>query len=366
MKDTDSPTKITLKSLQTHLQSYESHVPEKIQGLESLRLNEIPEILAQRKKDGDAFLEKTEVTSLVEWKLKHGTYRPNLAKLVASNIVKDVREITKLAFSTYEANNGDYAKSITALAKLKGIGPATASLLLSCYDPMKVPFFSDELYRYLHFEEAKSKGWDRKISYTMKEYKSLFEKLQTLRERLEKENKRQVSAIDIEKMAYVLGKEAPMKDPDAIIFTRIDDDEEEEPNDGVSQPPPKRQKKNTPKSKKPEPKSNNRQSSGRSAWGKKAMNDFEQKRKDRKRKAVILFGKGADDGSVLVEDAWGDRVAKDLGKAFHDIGMEEYEEWKRKGFKVDAEEFEDLSKEEKERLMDLATGIAMRVGSKRI
>ena len=109
----------------------------------------------------------------------------------------------------------------------------------------------------------------------------------------------------------------------------------------------------------------NRQGSGRSAWGKKAMNDFEQKRKDRKRKAEILFGKGAEDGSILVEDAWGDHVAKDLGRAFHDVGMEEYEEWKRKRFKVDAEEFEDLSKEEKERLMDLATGSAMRVGNKR-
>lgn len=66
-----------------------------------------------------------------------------------------------------------------------------------------------------------------------------------------------------------------------------------------------------------------------------------------------------------MEDAWEDRVAKDLGKAFHDVGMEEYEEWKRKGFKVDAEEFEDLSKEEKERLMNLATGSAMKVWSKR-
>ena len=118
---------------------------------------------------------------------------------------------------------------------------------------MKVPFFSDELYRYLHFEEVKSKGWDRKISYTMKEYKSLFEKLQTLRERLEKENKQQVSAIDVEKMAYVLGRETPMKDPDTITFTRIDNDEEEQSDDGVSQPPPKRQKKNTPRPKKPEP-----------------------------------------------------------------------------------------------------------------
>ena len=123
---------------------------------------------------------------------------------------------------------------------------------------MKVPFFSDELYRYLHFEEVKSKGWDRKISYTMKEYKSLFEKLQTLRERLEKENKQQVSAIDVEKMAYVLGREAPMKDPDTITFTRIYNDEEEQSNDGVSQPPPKRQKKNTPRPKKPEPKSNSK------------------------------------------------------------------------------------------------------------
>ena len=53
------------------------------------------------------------------------------------------------------------------------------------------------------------------------------------------------------------------------------------------------------------------------------MKHFEQKRKDRKRKAEIRFGKGADDGSVLVEDAWDDRVAKDLGKAFRDVGMEE-------------------------------------------
>lgn len=109
---------------------------------------------------------------------------------------------------------------------------------------MKVPFFSDELYRYLHFEEAASKGWDRKINYTMKEYKSLFEKLQTLRKRLKKQSKQDVSAIDIERMAYVLGKEAPTNDPDIITFTRIDDENEDESDDGPLKPPPKRQKKN--------------------------------------------------------------------------------------------------------------------------
>jgi hypothetical protein len=112
---------------------------------------------------------------------------------------------------------------------------------------VKVPFFSDELYRYLHFEEAASKGWDRKINYTMKEYKSLFEKLQTLRKRLEKESKKTVSAIDIERMAYVLGKEAPTNDPDIITSTSIDDENEDESNDGLLKPPPKRQKKNPPK-----------------------------------------------------------------------------------------------------------------------
>lgn len=243
MKATDSPSRISLDTLHAHLLSYESHVPDKTRGLEELRLSTIPETLVQRKKDGEAFLEKTEVTSLVEWKLKHGTYRPNLAKLVASNSVKDVRETTKDAFETYEADGEDYGKSITALNKLKGIGPATSSLLLSCYDPVRVPFFSDELYRYLHWEEAKSKGWDRKISYTIKEYKSLFERVIKLRERLEKDSGGEVSAIDIEKTAYVLGKDAL---PSSRKFPL--DTEETEGDKALRPPSPKRRRKATPES----------------------------------------------------------------------------------------------------------------------
>lgn len=120
--------------------------------------------------------------------------------------MQDVRMTTKNAFKEYAADNSKFAKSITALSKLKGIGPATASLLLSCYDPATVPFFSDELFRYMHWSDAKSKGWDPKISYTMKEYKDLFEKVQVLRERLEKESGQVVKAIDIEKCAYALAK----------------------------------------------------------------------------------------------------------------------------------------------------------------
>ena len=69
MKATDSPSQISVETLHTLLLNYDSHVPDKIQGLEELRFSTIPETLAQRKEDGESFLEKTEVTSLVEWKL---------------------------------------------------------------------------------------------------------------------------------------------------------------------------------------------------------------------------------------------------------------------------------------------------------
>ena len=69
MESTDSADHITYSDLQTRLLSYNSHVPPDIRRLDALRLNDTPEALAQRKKNGEAFLEKEEVTSLVQWKL---------------------------------------------------------------------------------------------------------------------------------------------------------------------------------------------------------------------------------------------------------------------------------------------------------
>ena len=265
MKPSEEPVTISFGAFESIVKRYEGHVPKDLFGLEEIRLKEVPETLAQRKREGRAFLEKTEVTALTEWKLcvhmrqikplpmnislivllishtsKHGTYRPNLAKLVASNTVKDIRAATETSFSTYESNTSDPLKAFAPLTKLKGIGPATASLLLSCYDPSNLPFFSDELYRYTHWEEAKNKGWDRKIGYTMKEYKELFKRVHEMKTRLESESKTSVNAVDIEKAAYVLGKEA-QRYPS---FLKRKDDEE---NDTALQPPPpKKRKKRTP------------------------------------------------------------------------------------------------------------------------
>lgn len=61
--------KISYHDFSTMLLSFAERAPKKMQGLEELRYNEIPKVLAQRKEDGEAFLEKTEVQSLIEWKL---------------------------------------------------------------------------------------------------------------------------------------------------------------------------------------------------------------------------------------------------------------------------------------------------------
>lgn len=69
MKPDLYPDKISYADFEKYLGHYKDHAPKKIQGLEELRYNEIPEIVAKRKQDGEAFLEKTEVQSLADWKL---------------------------------------------------------------------------------------------------------------------------------------------------------------------------------------------------------------------------------------------------------------------------------------------------------
>ena len=93
-------------------------------------------------------------------------------------------------------------RGLDDLTKLKGIGPATASLLLSVATPEAVPFFSDELFKWSMWDETGSPaGWKRQIKYNKKEYEALLGKVRELRGRLG------VRAMDAEKVAWVLGKE---------------------------------------------------------------------------------------------------------------------------------------------------------------
>ena len=123
----------------------------------------------------------------------HGTFRPSLRKLVQSNSEEFIQETIAAAFSSEDSTAG----KLNTLVKLKGIGPATASLLLSTLDPKGTPFFSDELFRWACYEDKSGFRWDRKIKYSAKEYAELLEKVTGLRERLDG-----VSAVDVEKVAY--------------------------------------------------------------------------------------------------------------------------------------------------------------------
>jgi hypothetical protein len=129
---------------------------------------------------------------------KHGTFRPKLLALVQSNSANVVHDATKEAFEVLP----NATSALKVLVALKGIGPATASLLLSVAAPATVPFFSDELFRWCMWDESGSPGgWQRKIKYNAKEYEMMLGQVDALVKRLG------VRALDAEQVAWALGKE---------------------------------------------------------------------------------------------------------------------------------------------------------------
>lgn len=77
-----------------------------------------------------------------------------------------------------------------------------------------------------------------------------------------------------------------------------------------------------------------------------------------------VIGAKVDDSSMM-EQAWNDRVSRDLGIPFHMVGPEQFEEWQNKGFKASRKEIEEVLKQDRERLDVLMKGSALRKGSVR-
>lgn len=138
--------------------------------------------------------------------------------LVQSNEPEAIEETTKQAYAALSKGRSAHPDAIPALkilVKLRGVGPATASLLLSVLQPVEIPFFSDELFRWCMWDEQvvngkEGKGWQRKIKYNLKEYEMLLERVDVLRLTLRKGLGRKdtmAGATDIERVAWVLGKE---------------------------------------------------------------------------------------------------------------------------------------------------------------
>jgi hypothetical protein len=124
-------------------------------------------------------------------------------KLVSSNDESFVKNITDTALDIY-SKEADASAAIDVLTKLKGVGPATASLLLAVHDPQNIIFFADEAFAWLC-----NHGKRDHIKYSAKEYKELHENLQKLAKRLS------ATAIDVERVAYVL-----LNDPKSSLQTK--------------------------------------------------------------------------------------------------------------------------------------------------
>ncbi|KAK0747838.1 hypothetical protein B0T21DRAFT_406414 [Apiosordaria backusii] len=130
---------------------------------------------------------------LVEWKLRHGKFRPSLLKLISSNEPKTLKETVQEAVAEYQKAKEHLHRAIDILCQLKGIGPATASLLLAVHAPDNIIFFADEAFYWLEYN-----GSQGPIKYNKNEYYQMALKAQALAKRLG------VKAVDVEKVAFVI------------------------------------------------------------------------------------------------------------------------------------------------------------------
>lgn len=101
------------------------------------------------------FLSKNELLAVVGWKFSVGKPRHALMKHLVSNTEASVREHSKAAIAkargidSSSTNNGtssnDKTKSLQDLLNLKGVGPATASAVLSLVRPDVFAYMYDEV-----------------------------------------------------------------------------------------------------------------------------------------------------------------------------------------------------------------------------
>lgn len=113
-------------------------------------------------------------------------------KLVSSNDPGFVKETVQEA-SRFYWEKSDVSGALKILTKLRGIGPATASLLLAVLDPDHIIFFADEAFHWLCCD-----GKETEIKYNAKEYEALMGRTRELCKRLN------VRAVDVERVAYVM------------------------------------------------------------------------------------------------------------------------------------------------------------------
>jgi hypothetical protein len=129
-----------------------------------------PELLANRT---PMFITRSELESIMQWKLSRGKDRPMLMSLIRQNSPAAVEITSREAFQLVEA--GSSMEGLKKLTELKGVGPATASAIMTPIFPDKFVFMSDEVL------EAST---NKKRDYTMKSYETTLRVMKELQRSL--------------------------------------------------------------------------------------------------------------------------------------------------------------------------------------
>ena len=131
----------------------------------------------------------------------HGIHRPFLPGMIQKNSEAEVIEHTSEAANVIEGLSlkqpidkisTTIISALDHVCKLKGVGPATGTLILSIFNPQIVPFFEDELFYWLCPE------YTAKLKYDKKEYKLLLAKVLNIVQ------SKSVDAKMLEQAAYVV------------------------------------------------------------------------------------------------------------------------------------------------------------------
>ena len=133
------------KSLQSKLAEYDNWIRV-----------DFPVVLDKRE---EPFMTRSELERVMQWKLWRGKDRPMLMSLVKQNSENTVQQVSSASFKL--AKKLEWIDAVKKLTELRGVGPATASAVLSVVYPEGVVFMADEV-----IEAATS----RKREYTMKTY----------------------------------------------------------------------------------------------------------------------------------------------------------------------------------------------------
>lgn len=159
------------------------------------RQHELPDALKVRyEEEEQCYITPEELALLLEWKMAMGKFRPVLRGLIKRNSDSDVKTTTNEALSGFLKHMGEFeddakgdgsfwskdrniyrfglvtSYALEKLCSLKGIGPATASLMLSCLieiTDLAPPFFCDEAFLYYVVDRLRPGS---PIRYNMNEY----------------------------------------------------------------------------------------------------------------------------------------------------------------------------------------------------